>query len=212
MRKKLTDFAAGLQLTLSDGQLDCLRRYADLVWNKKDFLNLTSVDAVEEIYTRHLADGFVAASKISQLCKGDYINRQAADAGAGAGYIGFVLSILLEGISVTLIDSLEKRCSFMNWVIFKLGLSDVKVVHARVGEKQLGPFDFVTERAMGQINDILPICASLVKPEGYFLAYQGESSHADPALLKKLGLTQPERREYYLPADEKKRFLTVFKK
>ena len=61
MRAKTADFAASLGLELAPEQLDTLVRYADLVWEKKDFLNLTSVANKEEIFTRHICDGLAPA-------------------------------------------------------------------------------------------------------------------------------------------------------
>ena len=51
MQKKMLDFAAEHGLNLSDVSLQKLSLYADLVWQKKDFLNLTSVQGKEEIFT-----------------------------------------------------------------------------------------------------------------------------------------------------------------
>lgn len=210
MQKKMLDFAAEHGLNLSDVSLQKLSLYADLVWQKKDFLNLTSVQGKEEIFTRHLCDGLAAAAYLLQTTQGKSFS--IADMGSGAGYIGLSIAMALPQAQVTLVESLEKRCSFMNWAILKLGLTNAVVKCIRLGQKEVGPFDFVTERAMGQINDILPLIAPCVKEGGTFIPYQSNPEEATNELLSQLGLTKQKSVSYILPQEEKERFLAVFKR
>lgn len=211
MHKKLLDFAASLGLNLDEKTADVLAAYADLVWGKKDFLNLTSVADKNEIFTRHICDGLAAAAFFKREARGKE-GFSLADMGSGAGYIGLSAAIALPGARVTLVESLEKRCSFLNWAVLKLGLTNVTVACMRLGQKPVGPFDLVTERAMGHINDILPLIAPAVKPGGAFAAYQSQTAQADAALAAKLGLREEEPQSYTLPGENKKRFLAVFRK
>ena len=210
MQKRMHNFALLHGLDLSEKSLSQLDLYAGLVWEKKDFLNLTSVEKKEEIYTRHLCDGLAAAAFIAGQ-KSSNQNICIADMGAGAGYIGLTMAMALPQAQVTLVESLEKRCSFMNWVALKAGLKNIKVQCVRLGQKPVGPFDFVTERAMGKINDILPLIAPCVKEGGRFIAYQSQPDEADQNLLSKLSLTQETAVNYTLPQEEKERYLAVFK-
>lgn len=210
MQKKMLDFAAERGLALPQKALQQLEGYADLVWQKKDFLNLTSVNKKEEIFTRHLCDGLAAAAWIGQ--KGQAGSFSVADMGAGAGYIGLTLAIALPTAHVTLVESLEKRCSFMNWALLKLGLQNATVRCARLGQQAVGEFDFVTERAMGQINDILPLIAPCVKEGGFFVPYQSNPQEAHTALLTQMNFTTHTPVCYVLPEESKERFLAVFEK
>ena len=206
----MLDFANSLGLALCEETLQKLALYADLVWQKKDFLNLTSVSGKEEIFTRHLCDALAAAAYLAVQTEQKPFS--VADMGAGAGYIGLTIAAALPQAQVSLVESLEKRCSFMNWAILKLGLKNATVICARLGQKEVGPFDFVTERAMGQINDILPLIAPCVKEGGAFLPYQSNPREAKEALLAELKLTKAEPVGYVLPEENKERFLAVFKK
>lgn len=211
MQQKLHDFAAKQGLSLPQGAAEKLALYADLIWQKKDFLNLTSVAGKEEIFTRHLCDGLAGAAFIARQARGqDKGQYSVSDMGSGAGYIGLTMAIALPQAEVHLVESLEKRCSFMNWAILKLGLKKVSVHCMRLGQKSLEPFDFVTERAMGQINDILPLLAPCVKQGGLLLPYQSQPNDAKPELLSELGLTTQTPAEYILPGEEKVRYLAVF--
>ena len=209
----LLPFAEQLSLRLDSKQLDQLIAYAQCVWEKKDFLNLTSVQTLEEIFTRHLADGLVAASKIATIaCTKKWSAPQIADVGSGAGYIGFTLAIALPQAKVTCVESLEKRCSFMNWAALKTGISNLSVKNCRLGQGAPFRFDIVTERAMGQLPEIINICMDAIKPGGIFLAYQGEHPQTNDCTIPQDSFLQSEW-EYHLPcADNKKRHIVLFEK
>ncbi len=209
MRAKTADFAASLGLDLTAEQLDTLARYADLVWEKKDFLNLTSVANKEEIFTRHICDGLAAAAFFQRAAE-DRESFTVADMGAGAGYVGLACASVLPRASVTLVESLEKRCSFLNWAVLKLSLKNVRVLNRRLGQQKTGPFDFITERAMGQINDILPLMAPALAAGGVVAAYQSAPNEAREDLLRRLGLRRETPASYRLPGEKKQRYLAVF--
>ncbi|WP_424243912.1 16S rRNA (guanine527-N7)-methyltransferase [Elusimicrobium posterum] len=200
MQKNL-DYINKLGLTLTQAQLDTLNGYVELVWQKKNDLNLTSVAGKQEIWTRHIIDGLNATAIIKKEGKQNFT---AADLGSGAGYIGIAIGVALPECEVTLVESLERRCAFMRWVILKLGIKNIKVVNIRAGEGAHDLYDFVTERAMGKIEDILGICMGFVKEGGKFLAYQTDATAGTA-----LGGTAS---AYTLPEDDKTRHIVVFTK
>jgi len=205
MQKIFTDFASSLHFPLTEQQTEQLDGYVQLVWQKKDVLNLTSCRDMEEVCTRHICDGLQGAAELS-ICasKRGWNKFSVLDAGAGAGFIGITMAAALPQAQVKLVESINKRCTFMNWVILMLGLSNVEVVNMRLGEKPQQA-QFVTERAMGQLPDIFDICMDAVAPGGLFMAYQGETP-----LLQ--GLTASAIEPYRLPSDEKTRHLVLFEK
>lgn len=211
MPKRLRDFAAGLGLELTREAAETLAAYAELVWQKKDFLNLTSVADKDEIFSRHICDGLAASAFFKRSAQGR-ADVSAADMGAGAGYIGLTLAAALPGAKVTLVESLQRRCSFLNWAVMKLGLKNVTVKCMRLGQSPAGPFDFVTERAMGQINEVLPLVTPALRAGGLFAAYQSRPDQADDELVSRLGLMPQPPLGYTLPGEEKERWLAVFKK
>ena len=211
MLKTLTDFAQTLNLPLTRAQAEKMLAYANLVWGKKDFLNLTSAADLNEVITRHICDGLTAAAKINGLIHAKKVaSPQVADVGAGAGYIGITVALALPEIQVTLVESIEKRCSFMNWALMQLGVKNAKVKQARLGQGTAFQFDFVTERAMGQLPDILEICLGALKPGGVFIAFQGEHPQADMCHPEKYQGILLGVERYTLPDDGKKRHLALF--
>ena len=212
MQKKLLNFAAMLNFDLSEKAAQTLCQYADFVWQKKEMLNLTSVSDKNEIITRHICDGLAGAAFLKQCTLQNPIST-LADMGSGAGYIGLTMAIALPQVKVSLIESLERRCMFLNWVIMKLGLQNVTVLNVRLGQQTVGPFDMVTERAMGQLRDILPLLAGAAQENGVITAYQ---SQIDPSTVADIATQQAlqvaESWIYRLPEENKKRYLAVFKK
>lgn len=203
------DFINSLGLKPTQEQLQKLQSYVDLVWEKKENLNLTSVKDKQEIWDRHICDGLTAAAVIAK--KTGPIS--VADYGAGAGYIGIAAACVLPAATVSLIDSLEKRCMFMEWVVFKLGLKNVKVLNIRAGEVLPGrTYDFTTERAMGKIDDIMPACTQALKSGGLFIAYQAEGGSYAPQTAQKCALADEGLFSYQLPADDKSRKLIFLRK
>ncbi len=214
MQNRLTDFAQSLGLPLTATQADTLLKYAQLVLQKKDFLNLTGAADLTEIVNRHLCDGLVCAAKIYAMAKVKGLETfTAADAGAGAGFIGLTLAAALPQARVTLIESIEKRCAFMNWAALNAGIANANIKNARLGQNAKWEFDFVTERAMGQLPDILGVCLAAVKPGGVFIAYQGEHPQAQETEPAKYGARLLAVERYTLPVDDgKKRHLALFAK
>ena len=210
MQQKLTDFAKTLGLSLTPSQYEQLRAYADLVWQKKDQLNLTCVADKNEILTRHIADGFAVASIWNRHFAGQETGT-VADMGSGAGYIGITLAIMCPHLRVSLIESLEKRCAFLNWVVLKLKLSNVDVRHMRLGQETAGFFDLVTERAMGPLSELLPLLASCVSEKGLVTAYQSQVGRLEEKYLQSHGLQMLLPLSYKLPEETKERYLMVFK-
>nr|QGT50553.1 ribosomal RNA small subunit methyltransferase G [uncultured Elusimicrobia bacterium] len=214
MQNKLIKFAGTLGFPLTAAQAAVLLKYADLVLQKKDFLNLTGAADLAELVSRHLCDGLVCAAKIYAMAKVKGLETfTVADAGAGAGFIGLTLAVSLPQAQVTLIESIEKRCAFMNWAALNAGISNARIKNARLGQNAKWEFDFVTERAMGQLPDILGVCLAAVKPGGVFIAYQGEHPQAEQADPAKYGAHLLTVERYTLPVDDdKKRHLALFAK
>lgn len=203
-------------IELSPEQEQTLEAYAALVWQKRGDLNLTSVSSEQEIWDRHISDGLMAAALIKALAagRGSY---SLADYGAGCGYIGLSAKIALgPACELALVETLGKRCMFMDWCIMKLGIKGAKTCNIRAISKggQGGPFDFTIERAMGKIDDILPICSADLKTGGYFIAFQSETGGWREDCVKAAGCVYDRKvsKSYCLYGEDKPRHLCVFGK
>ena len=109
----------------SEEQADKFIKYYELLieWNEK--MNLTAITEEREVAEKHFADSLLPMELIPQ-------NARCIDVGTGAGFPGIPLMIMRPDITVTLLDSLNKRLIFLNEVIRALGLEGrAKTLHMR---------------------------------------------------------------------------------
>jgi len=92
-----------------------------------------------------------------------------ADVGSGAGFPGIPMKIVLPDLDVTLIESRQRRASFLTATVRELGLARTRVVSTRVEgvpEGLHGAFGAVVMRCAGGMKELLPSISKLVSPGG----------------------------------------------
>jgi 16S rRNA (guanine527-N7)-methyltransferase len=140
------------------------------------------------------------------------------DVGTGAGFPGMVLAIMFPTLSVTLVDALQKRITFLDLVIEKLGLKNVKTVHARIedyAKDNRECFDIVTSRAVANLRVLSEISIPLVKVNGYFIPMKANiDNEIEEAkdILVKLDCEIETINEFRLPIENSTRTLVKIKK
>lgn len=194
-------------------QLEQLNRYYELLVEYNKVMNLTGITEKEEVYLKHFYDSLTLYKSID-LTK----ERTLCDVGTGAGFPGLVLKILFPNLSITLVDSLNKRVKFLNIVIEELQLDDIKTVHARAEEFALlhrEEFDIVTARAVSSLPTLLEYCVPLVAVGKYFIPMKAnlkdeleQSKNAIDILKVKL-VTEV---NFLLPVEKSHRSLLKFQK
>ena len=164
-------------LVLNDQQIDQFERYYQLLveWNEK--MNLTAITQREEVYLKHFYDCLMVLWNMPL----DNYALQLCDVGAGAGFPSIPLKIAHPELQVTIVDSLQKRLTFIEHLAEELGLEGVSCVHGRaedVGPNPVyrGQFDLVTARAVASLNVLAEYCLPLVKIGGQFLALKAQKS------------------------------------
>jgi 16S rRNA (guanine527-N7)-methyltransferase len=165
----LTPFVGADALTNS--QLNAIRTYIDLLlkWNAK--LNLTAIRDPEEIVTRHFGESFFAGKQLFPL--GDS-GESVIDVGSGAGFPGLPLKLWSSNLELTLVESNQRKATFLREVIRALDLKSAAVLAERA-ESVSHRADLVTLRAVERFELILPIAFSLVKPGGRIALLVGEA-------------------------------------
>ena len=96
-----------------------------------------------------------------------------ADLGSGAGFPGIPIKIVCPHVAVTLIESRERRASFLAAAVRELHLGRVRVLNARaeqVADEMPGSFSAVVTRCAGDPHRVIPIAAKLVAPGGIVIA------------------------------------------
>ena len=186
--------------------LDAFEKYVDLLleWNEK--FNLTAITKMDEIEEKHFVDS------LAMLNYFDLKNKTLLDVGTGAGFPGIALAIAVPDLKVTLLESNGKKISFLNEVVRVLNLRNVDIIQGRSEELNLREeFDFVTARAVKELNILLEISFHLVKVGGAFIGYKSSSINKElenaKHALKVLNIKEIKKYEYSLPVSKDSRCL-----
>jgi 16S rRNA (guanine527-N7)-methyltransferase len=174
LAKLLRPFLAGTEPTPK--LLDRLQAYLDLLlrWNAR--VNLTSVRDPEQIVTRHFGESLFAAQVMAQHSTVEHAST-LADVGSGAGFPGIPIKLLMPELALTLIESQNKKATFLREVERELALEGVTVFRGRA-EEWNGTADIVTLRAVEQFERALPVAADLVSERGSLCLLIGEAQLA----------------------------------
>lgn len=106
-----------------------------------------------------------------------------ADIGAGAGFPGLVLAVALPEATVHLVDSVGKKCAFMERTAAAAGITNAYAVHARAEEWPEGSeaHDLVTARAVAPLSVLVEYAAPLLELDGHLVAWKGARDGAEDA-------------------------------
>lgn len=202
-----------LNIEITDEKLHQLDEYAHLLLEYNKHTNLTAIRDIEGLYLKHFYDSLTLTNYID-LKQVETL----ADVGTGAGFPGMVLKIIYPHLKVTLIDSNNKKITFLQELIKKLELKDIKTINARSEEyakthREL--FDVVTARAVTSMPILSELCLPLVKVEGYFIPLKAEVTEElalAKDIIKDLCGEVESINEFNLPIEEAKRTILKIKK
>ena len=155
---------------MSDEQLNQFDSYARFLVEYNEKINLTAITEYSEIVEKHFYDSLL-------LSKYRKMEGTLVDVGTGAGFPGVVLKIAYPELKVKLIEPLHKRCVFLNELIERLDLKDIEVLNVRAedySKNHREAFDFVTARAVTNLNALIELCGAMVKLDGCFIALRGK--------------------------------------
>ncbi len=203
-----------LNIDLSDLQLNQFYEYMNILieWNK--VMNLTGITEPKEIIIKHFLDSLTVADKID---KKDCI----IDVGTGAGFPGIPIKIVFPDTKVVLLDSLNKRIKFLNEVVQKLELKDIKTIHGRAEDygrdkNYREMYDISIARAVAPLNVLLEYLMPFVKINGKCLCMKGanvENEILDSRnAIKTLGGELIETKEFFIPNTDIKRKIVQINK
>jgi len=201
-----------INIILSEEQLEQLNKYYKILVEENKKINLTGITAKKEVYLKHFYDSLASAPLIENK------NIKLCDIGSGAGFPGVVLKIAYPELDVTLVDSLEKRTKFLNYLIKELNLENIKVETARIEEysrKNQEKFDIVASRAVASIPVILEMASQLVKVKGYFIILKAkveEELLKSENALKTLNFRLEKMYQFELPVEQSTRTILKIRK
>ena len=210
----LKDGALKLNIPLSDKKSGQFMIYMDMLLETNKSLNLTAITEPEEVITKHFLDSITVCDLIPE-------NASVIDVGSGAGFPGLPVKIAREDISLTLLDSLNKRLAFIESVLSAAKIEGAVCVHSRAEDggrdkKYREKFDVVLSRAVANMAVLCEYCLPYVKVGGVFLALKGPAAPDELNLaeiaISALGGEITEVREVCVPLTDLLHKIVVIKK
>lgn len=191
-----------MDLALSDQVIDQLMTYLDLVekWNR--VYNLTAIREREEMIKLHFLDSLSILKHVQE--------KNILDVGSGAGFPGIVLAITKPELKVTVMDSVNKKTTFMQQVKSELSLMNLDVVNSRVEDYQPTTlFEAVTSRAFSNLKNMMSLTQHTLQKEGVWLAMKSKDVKQEVEAFEKNQYTLIPLEVPFINAE---RYLVILKK
>ena len=177
----LIEGARELGVIVSDNELDLFLLYLENLKKWNEGINLTAIKDDREIVLNHFIDSLSIVPFIEN-------DRSLLDIGSGGGFPGIPLKIVHSGLKVTLLDSVNKKVSFMNDTVRKLQLKDIHAVWGRAEDVEnkvpRESFDYVVTRAVGSISDTARLSSHYVSENGAIVLMRGKKGPKEWILAK----------------------------
>lgn len=218
---KLVNICNKINIEISDDQINCFEKYYELLIEKNKVMNLTAITDKEDVIVKHFIDSIALFPYL--LDKGININNKLKiiDIGTGAGFPGLPLKIMMPDVKFTLLDSLNKRVSFLNEVIDELKLKDIEALHGRAEDyasdnKYREKYDICVSRAVANLSTLSEYCIPFVKEDGFFISYKAGESEEEinnsKNAIKILGGKINKVEEFVLPGTDVSRVFVFIRK
>jgi len=152
-------------VALTNEQLEQISAYLDLLlrWNAR--MNLSAVRDADGIVTRHFGESLFAARHLFPAKEDRRSESRVIDVGSGAGFPGLAIKIWSSGVALTLIESNQRKATFLREAIRRLDWNDAAVFPGRA-ENFPGQAEVVTLRAVERFESALGIATRLLAPAG----------------------------------------------
>ncbi len=172
-REEFKEAVTKLGVEVTDEKMAKLDTYLSYLQEYNNHTNLTAITKENDIYLKHFYDSLTICYQID-------LNRVIAllDIGSGAGFPGLVLKIFFPNLNITLLDSNNKKTTFLQNVTKLLKLENVEIINDRVenlAKNRLNYYCVVTARAVTNMCILTELALPLVKENGYFIAMKGSN-------------------------------------
>lgn len=178
MKELIINGCSKLGVDITPDIADALIKYHDILIERNKSVNLTRITEPEDVVTKHFLDSLTPLLT-------ERVGKNVIDVGTGAGFPGLVLKCAKPDINLTLLDSLNKRISFLQDASAEMGIkSGVEFMHSRAEDAGLDKnyrekYDTAVSRAVANMRTLSEWCLPLVRKGGYFLALKGPLAESE---------------------------------
>ena len=213
-RKNLDSLSKEIGIMLNEKQIEKYYEYMNLLleWNEK--INLTAITEQNDIILKHFVDSMTVLEYLGNA-------KDIIDVGTGAGFPGIPIAIVNDDKNIVLMDSLNKRIKFLDDVIKKIPLKNVKAIHSRaedLGRNSMHRqrYDVAISRAVANLATLVEYMIPLVKIGGVCICMKGqevtEEIKNSEIAIELLGGEIETVDEFCLPGTDMKRNIIIIRK
>jgi 16S rRNA (guanine527-N7)-methyltransferase len=177
---RLRAAAQAMSVRIDDAQIRLLVRYVEMIakWNK--VYNLTAIRDVDEMLVQHIFDSMALVNPLQVSAPDATL---LIDVGSGAGLPGVVLGVCRPSMSITCVDAVSKKASFIQQVAAELPVKNVSALHHRIESLAMPLADVVTARAFSSLASLVESTSHLLKMDGVWMAMKGKVPQEEIASL-----------------------------
>lgn len=207
-KEKFIEELKKINIELSEHQLNQLDIYCNYLLEINKITNLTAIRNEEDVYLKHFYDS-ITITKIIDLNN----IKKVIDVGTGAGFPGMIIKIINPNIELTLLDSNNKKISFLKELADKLNFDDIEFINDRAEDyyNEVGNiYDLVVARAVSNLSILSELCIPLLKIGGIFVSMKSQATEEIEEAkygINILGGTINNIIEFDLPIENSKRTL-----
>jgi len=146
--------------------------------------SVSSITTPARAWQVHVVDSLTGL-EVDELASAGRI----ADIGSGAGFPGLVIAVALPDSRLDLIESIGRKCEFIQRAIDAAGIPNANVVNARseelAADSAREPYDAVTARAVGRLSTLAELASPLLRENGVLVAWKGKRDPDEEAQLER---------------------------
>ena len=166
-------------------------------------LNLISKKEEQYLFEKHIYDSLGIKLFFEKY---NFVPKTLLDIGTGGGFPSVPIAIEYPEISVTGIDSIQKKINAVQSIKNSLNIQNLNLIRGRVEELKTFSFDVITSRAVAKIETLIKYAYPLLKKDGYIILYKSKTAEDEITeainLIRELHLKIKPIIEYTLPLEE----------
>ena len=166
--KKIKELFNKYGIEINEMQIEQFDKYFKNLIETNKVLNLTAITEENDVLVKHFLDSVLPIKLFKE-------KSTIVDVGTGAGFPALPIKIIRPDLKITMVDSLNKRITFLNSVIKENDLKEIHAIHARAedfAKNNREKYDYAVARAVAQLNTLVEYLLPLIKVGGQAIIYK----------------------------------------